>query len=74
MQIKKKLPLERKKVDDVLGGEKAWDNADQTDAACPNDTCGGKRAYFFMLQIRSADEPMTVFYRCVTCKNQWSQN
>lgn len=70
--ISKKLPLTRKKVDDVLGGDKAWDNVDQADAVCPN--CDHKRAYFMQIQIRSADEPMTTFYRCVACKSNWSAN
>ena len=29
-QIVKKLPLEKKEVDDVLGGEDAWKDADRT--------------------------------------------
>lgn len=70
---RKNLP--RKEVDDVLGGEGAWDNVDQTAAQCPNhDQCGGERAYFFQLQIRSADEPMTTFYKCVNCGNKWREN
>lgn len=65
--------LERKQVDDVLGGEDAWKNVDQTDgelsvgaeradvpADCPKcQEC--HRAYFRQMQIRSADEPMTTF-------------
>lgn len=30
---------------------------------CPSDTCNGEYAYFYQLQIRSADEPMTTFLR-----------
>ena len=68
---RKKLP--RKEVDDVLGG--GWDNVDQTKVQCPNyDKCGGEKAYFFQLQIRSADEPMTSFYKCVECGNRWREN
>lgn len=59
--------LERKEVDDVLGGEGAWDNVDNTAAQCPLEDCGGERAYFFQLQIRSADEPMTTFYKVCFC-------
>lgn len=55
------MTLERKKVDDVLGGEKAWENVDQADARCP--ACDNPRAYFMQIQIRSADEPMTIFYK-----------
>jgi hypothetical protein len=35
-------------------------------AQCPAENCNGERAYFFQLQIRSADEPMTTFLKvCV---------
>lgn len=68
---RKKLP--RKEVDDVLGG--GWDNVDQTKVQCPNyETCHGESAYFFQLQIRSADEPMTTFYKCVNCAHRWKEN
>lgn len=30
---------------------------------CPNEGCDSDRAYFYQLQIRSADEPMTTFLR-----------
>ena len=56
-------PMKRKEVDDVMGGEGAWDNVDQTDTQCAVDACDGARAYFYMVQIRSADEPMTTFYK-----------
>ncbi len=72
VQVVKKIPLTRKKVDDILGGDKAWDNVDQTDAVCPH--CDNKRAYYMQIQIRSADEPMTTFYRCTACKGNWSSN
>jgi len=32
-------------------------------AQCLVDECWGTRAYFYMVQIRSADEPMTTFYK-----------
>jgi len=66
--------LKRKEVDDVLGGEETWRDADQTDSeCCPSvpervahpsspeqcDKCDSNRAYYRQLQIRSADEPMT---------------
>ncbi|KAG9100615.1 RNA polymerase III C11 subunit [Ceratobasidium sp. 370] len=55
--------LQRKEVDDVLGGDAMWKDVDQTDVACPK--CDNGRAYFMQLQIRSADEPMTTFYKWV---------
>lgn len=30
---------------------------------CPNDKCRNFEAYWYQLQIRSADEPMTAFYK-----------
>lgn len=69
--------LKLKAVDDVLGGQKAWENVDKTTsklrhvlgpARAPQlilpVTCGKcdhTHAYFRQLQIRSADEPMTTF-------------
>jgi DNA-directed RNA polymerase III subunit RPC11 len=64
--------MTRKEVDDVLGGEDAWKHADSTTATCPK--CDNDRAYFYQLQIRSADEPMTTFYRCTACTHQWREN
>ncbi|KIM55263.1 hypothetical protein SCLCIDRAFT_1221303 [Scleroderma citrinum Foug A] len=64
--------MRRKEVDDVLGGDEMWIYADSTDASC--DKCNNRRAFFYQLQIRSADEPMTTFYRCTKCHYQWREN
>jgi len=53
----------RKEREDVFGGESAWDNADKTKIQCPKDGCDGDEAAFYQVQIRSADEPMTGFYK-----------
>jgi len=50
-----------KEVDDIMGGAAMWENADATDATCPE--CDHRRAYYYQMQTRSADEPMTNFYR-----------
>ncbi|KAI9852367.1 MAG: RNA polymerase III C11 subunit [Thelocarpon superellum] len=55
--------MKRKEVEDVMGGQGAWDNVDQTDVQCPTEDCEGTKAFFMQLQIRSADEPMTLFYK-----------
>ncbi|XP_023025417.1 RNA polymerase III subunit K [Leptinotarsa decemlineata] len=72
----KKLKLhknysELKKIDDILGGEEAWKNVDSTEERCPK--CSHDRAYFLQMQTRSADEPMTTFYRCCNpeCNHYW---
>uniref|UniRef100_A0A6M2E1G8 DNA-directed RNA polymerase subunit n=1 Tax=Amblyomma tuberculatum TaxID=48802 RepID=A0A6M2E1G8_9ACAR len=60
-----------KDVDDVLGGAAAWENVDSTEEKCPK--CSHERAYFMQIQTRSADEPMTTFYKCCNpqCGHQW---
>ena len=60
----------RKQVDDILGGVAAWENVDRTAAVCP--ACHHGEAYFLQMQIRSADEPMSIFYKCVKCSHQWN--
>ncbi|KAK3078120.1 hypothetical protein LTS18_008390, partial [Coniosporium uncinatum] len=55
--------IKPKEVEDVVGGAQMWENADRTAVQCPNDKCDGSEAYFYQLQIRSADEPMTSFYK-----------
>ncbi|GAB5360728.1 hypothetical protein AAMO2058_000652300 [Amorphochlora amoebiformis] len=63
--------MKKKEVDDVLGGEDAWKNADKCQALCPK--CKNMTAYYTQLQTRSADEPMTTFYRCTECHFQWKE-
>ncbi|KAL7720105.1 DNA-directed RNA polymerase subunit [Entamoeba marina] len=60
--------LKRKQIDAVLG-EEQWKNAQRTESL----KCGCKSAYFMQIQIRSADEPMTTFYKCsnFSCGWQW---
>ena len=33
--------------------------------------CGGDRTTHYQKQMRSSDEPMTVFITCLTCGNRW---
>ena len=66
-----KLPLTPKPLDDVLGGSAAWENVDKTQAPCPK--CDSQTAYFMQMQIRSADEPMSIFYKCTQCAEQWNE-
>lgn len=69
MVTKKTFPS-RKVVDDILGGASAWENVDRTMATCPS--CNHNEAFFMQIQIRSADEPMSIFYKCVKCSHQWN--
>ncbi|KAL7753410.1 RNA polymerase III C11 subunit [Sorochytrium milnesiophthora] len=71
--MRTRTPMKRKEVDDVLGGEKAWQNVDSIEATCPK--CDHPRAYFMQIQIRSADEPMSIFYKCCNhdCGYRWKE-
>ena len=60
----------------VLGadGADAWAAAglQKTEhARCPS--CGGSEAFYHEVQTRSADEPATLFLRCVACAHQWRE-
>jgi DNA-directed RNA polymerase III subunit RPC11 len=61
----------RKEREDVFGGPGAWDNADKAQIQCPKEGCGGEEAAFFQVQIRSADEPMTSFYKVTSRDPKW---
>ncbi|KAK0749260.1 hypothetical protein B0T18DRAFT_436848 [Schizothecium vesticola] len=61
----------RKEKEDVFGGPKAWDNAQKIAIQCPTSNCDGSEAAYFSVQIRSADEPMTNFFKCMTCGGRW---
>ncbi|MEM2052134.1 MAG: transcription factor S [Candidatus Caldarchaeum sp.] len=41
------------------------------DVICP--TCGHNEAKWWTVQTRSADEPMTQFFRCVKCGHTWRE-
>ncbi len=43
-----------------------------TDAHCP--TCENDRAYWYMQQIRSADESETRFFVCTACEHKWRED
>lgn len=42
-----------------------------SDVECPS--CGNKEAYWWSIQTRSADEPMTIFFRCTRCNHTWRE-
>ena len=42
-----------------------------TDKECPK--CDHQRAYWWLQQTRSADEPPTQFFRCEKCKHVWRE-
>jgi len=42
-----------------------------TDKMCPK--CEHNKAYWWLQQTRSADEPPTQFFRCVKCNHVWRE-
>ena len=72
--MKSRTHLKSKEVDDVLGGEESWGNqtngtllhysisifAPYRNIIAPCPKCDNPMAHFMELQIRSADEPMTI--------------
>ena len=66
------VPTRKKAVEDIIGADDD-DAQDRTSVRCP--ACGHGEAFFKQLQIRSADEPMTIFYRCCDkkCGHRWNE-
>ncbi|KAJ8635072.1 hypothetical protein MRB53_009339 [Persea americana] len=73
-KIKKKEHLVKKQVDAIFSGAEALKYAPKTKANCPH--CNYGEAYFRQMQIRSADEPMTTFYKCANehCSREWRED
>ncbi len=41
------------------------------DAEC--EKCGHKKAHYWTMQTRAADEPETRFFRCEKCRHTWRE-
>jgi len=41
----------------------------EVEMTCPE--CKNKKAYFWTMQTRAADESETKFYKCTKCKHTW---
>lgn len=65
-RIIEKIVKERE-VDVVEGDES--EHLPITEAECPK--CGNKKAYYWLVQTRSGDEPETKFLKCTKCKHIW---
>lgn len=60
------VEIKKKQVDDVMGGEDSWKNAETVEVKCPKSECEGGRAFFQMFQTRSADEVRRII-ECRVC-------
>ena len=60
---------EGKKKVIVMTEKDQFSELPKTKIMCPH--CENMEAYWWMQQTRSADEPPTMFYRCVKCGYSW---
>lgn len=61
--------VKSKKEIEVVTGEEELDTLPTTEAECPK--CGHKKAYYWLIQTRAADEPETKFLKCCECKHTY---
>lgn len=66
-----KVVREGKKKEETAVVEKDQESLPTANKTCPD--CGHGKAYWWMQQTRSADEPTTRFYRCVECGHTWRE-
>jgi len=66
-----KIVEEKKKIRGITILDKDETPLPITDNECPE--CGHIKAYWWLQQTRSADEPPTQFFRCVKCKYTWRE-
>lgn len=66
-----KAPLSPLDVNSFVIGDSDMVFTNKTEAKC--EKCGHNEAFFNEIQIRSADEPATLFYCCCKCKYRWRE-
>ena len=58
-------------VESFVVSDNAMNFSNKTEILCENPECGHNEAYYKEIQIRSADEPATIFYCCCKCRHRW---
>lgn len=60
-------------LDASSSGVSGAEGCQVTSIRCAADggECGGDKAQYIQIQMRSADEPPTTFFKCITCGFQW---
>lgn len=66
-----KLKKKTNKREEVPVVEESESTLPTVKVKCPK--CGNDKAYWWMRQTRSADEPTTRFYKCTKCKHVWRE-
>lgn len=69
----KKKEIQQNIENNINSVRSDWDekHAPVTEGVYKCSKCGGKKTRQHEMQTRSADEPMTIFIRCVNCGNSW---
>ncbi|KAJ4763793.1 DNA-directed RNA polymerase subunit [Rhynchospora pubera] len=72
-KITKVVPVVKKEIDPIFSGTDAMPLQKAINTTCPN--CRNTDVSFWEMQIRSADEPATLFFRCCNnnCGHQWRE-
>jgi DNA-directed RNA polymerase subunit M len=63
---------EEQEVSEVIESEGGAASLPKTQETCPS--CGNDEAYWYMQQIRAADESETRFYVCTECDHTWRED
>lgn len=63
--------VRRKPMDDVVVVREEDSAGPVVKVRCSR--CGNEEAVWWIKQMRSGDEPPTIFYRCTKCKHTWRQ-
>ncbi len=67
--LKKSMNINKGKVLVVEDDDDETKYLPKTKVICPE--CENNEAYWFMRQMRSGDEPPTIFYTCTKCGHKW---
>ncbi len=64
--------LKKKPMDEVvIFDKKSQESLPTVKVKCSK--CGNDEAVWWLKQMRSGDEPPTIFYRCTKCRHTWRQ-
>jgi DNA-directed RNA polymerase III subunit RPC11 len=63
-----------KTVDESAVGADDSTQWDLVTMRCNDEACDSTKAYCAQVQLRSADEPATLFFKCAECQLRWRQD
>jgi len=63
---------EDQEASEIIESAGGTEGLPETDAICPE--CGHDTAYWYLQQIRAADESETRFFVCTDCEHKWRED